>query len=503
MINNIVICILCLCLIGLVLILTLTLTRCQEGRGKVQFIYFIGTIFLTVLGYLLEITAGTADGGFVAIKLAYTGMMFLPLAFLVFVFAYCEAKLSRVIKWLLVVIASIISILIWTTYSHGLIYTSIEYIIDAPIHHIKTVKGSAYYVMHLFPMLCATIAFIMLLFRLIKGDKKYRSNILLMMLGVFIPLMVNILFIFNLSIFEINLTPALMTFVAMLFYINIVHNNLFDMLPKANEIALQSMQEAFILVDKDKQYIHANKAAEKLMPKAKTKNTSNKKLPFEWQLGEDEEIVTPIKFSISKNDYYNANISPLLDEKNKLLGYIIIIQDITESVLLTKKLEQIAYTDVLTGISNRQHFMTLASAQFERAKRTGNNSFIIMFDVDHFKKVNDKYGHSVGDLVLERIAKTVETQIRPYDIFGRYGGEEFIIFVSDINEEDIKTHAERIRKKICGKPMKFQEATLTVSASFGVASVLSANDLNDVIKLADESLYEAKKAGRNRVMISK
>ena len=125
-----------------------------------------------------------------------------------------------------------------------------------------------------------------------------------------------------------------------------------------------------------------------------------------------------------------------------------------------------------------------------------------MFDVDYFKKVNDTYGHIVGDKVLVCLAERVKKAVRPYDLFGRYGGEEFIMFISDISDKDVFNHTERIRKMINESPMVFEEAELTVSASFGVASVMSENELIDVIKLADEALYQAKKDGRNRVVIS-
>jgi diguanylate cyclase (GGDEF)-like protein len=289
-----------------------------------------------------------------------------------------------------------------------------------------------------------------------------------------------------------------MTVVSLLLYINIVRNNLLNILPKAKDIALDSIQEAFILLDSDKKFLYANEIAEKII----SQSAQNLELPFELVTDENGEIITSVKFNIPIDNYYNANISPLIDDKRKLLGYIIIIQNITESILLTKKLEEIAYTDALTGISNRQHFMSLSLIQFERTKRINNSSYIAMFDIDHFKKVNDTYGHIVGDKVLKCVAERVRSAIRPYDIFGRYGGEEFILFISDINEEDIKIQIERMRQAICDSPMIFDGTALTVSASFGVAPILPPNDLTEVIRIADEQLYKAKNAGRNRVMIA-
>jgi len=164
-----------------------------------------------------------------------------------------------------------------------------------------------------------------------------------------------------------------------------------------------------------------------------------------------------------------------------------------------KKLEEIAYTDMLTGIMNKRQFMNLTSAQVERIKRQNGSAYIIIFDIDHFKKVNDTYGHLVGDKVLKCLADRTKEQLRPYDLFARYGGEEFIMFVSDITGPDIKKHAERMRLAINGSPMEFDGLQLTVSASFGVAPVTYTDTLENIIHTADEALYKAKNEGRNRV----
>jgi len=353
---------------------------------------------------------------------------------------------------------------------------------------------------------CSAISFVMLIFKLFTLEKKYRVNILLLLAGVLVPVVANILFILNLNVYDINYTPVSLTIVSLLLYINIIKHNLFDIIPCASEAALQSIREAFILIDNNKNFLHANEAAIALLPALKNfkKESKIEKLndwPIKLLHDENNKIVSPVQFSISENNFYNANISELIGDKRTLLGYIIIIQDITESVLLTKKLEEIAYTDELTGIMNRRHFLNQALPQCERIKRTNGSAYIVMFDVDHFKKVNDTYGHATGDKVLQCIVERLKGVIRSYDLFGRYGGEEFIMFISDITEEDVRKHSERLRVALADTPMVFDKIEITISASFGVASVLSADDIIGVIELADKALYQAKNAGRNRVVM--
>lgn len=169
---------------------------------------------------------------------------------------------------------------------------------------------------------------------------------------------------------------------------------------------------------------------------------------------------------------------------------------------LSKILEEIACTDGLTGIINRRHFMDLALRQFERSVRSKKESFIMIFDLDHFKKVNDNYGHLAGDKVLKEVAQRVERAIRPYDLFARYGGEEFIILVADVDKINAQNLAERIRLNICQTPINVGGVPITVSASFGVAVATPLNDLDTAIGLADKALYQAKEEGRNRVVFS-
>jgi len=314
----------------------------------------------------------------------------------------------------------------------------------------------------------------------------------------------NVLFILNLNIYNINYTPVSMTIVSVLFYISVSRYQMFDILPKAKEIALQSINEAFVLIDKEKRFIHANDAAEKLLsPLISMKKGSMIETiegwPFMLTPDENNEIVSPVRFNTEESSYYNANISPLLRDEDTLQGYIIIIQDITESVVLTKKLEEIAYTDSLTEIMNRRHFLNLALTQFERVVRKNNEAFVILIDVDHFKEINDTYGHLIGDKVLKCLADRIKSIIRPYDLFGRYGGEEFIMFIYDIDHENTVVFAERIRTVINGCPMEFDDVSLTVAASLGVAPVLAGGSLEEVIRFADEALYKAKRGGRDRV----
>ena len=165
--------------------------------------------------------------------------------------------------------------------------------------------------------------------------------------------------------------------------------------------------------------------------------------------------------------------------------------------VLSRNLSKMAYTDSLTHIYNRLHFAHFLDAEIDKVKRYGGTFSIIFFDLDHFKKVNDNYGHQVGDGVLEQITQIVSKANRSADIFARYGGEEFIILAPETDLSGALIHAERLRNDI----EKFKFKTIGhITSSFGVTEFNAERDtLETLFDRVDRALYQAKEYGRNRV----
>jgi len=165
------------------------------------------------------------------------------------------------------------------------------------------------------------------------------------------------------------------------------------------------------------------------------------------------------------------------------------------------ELERRAYSDYLTGLANRRHFMELAENELARTLRYERELSILMFDVDHFKRVNDTYGHKVGDLVLMKLAEVCRAALRTIDIVGRIGGEEFAVLLPETGSEQAMEVAERLRAAIAAAQIRLGSGLpLRFTVSFGVAS-LSEKDSNVdmLLNQADRGLYRAKSEGRNRV----
>lgn len=170
--------------------------------------------------------------------------------------------------------------------------------------------------------------------------------------------------------------------------------------------------------------------------------------------------------------------------------------------MLLDKLRIMATIDNLTKIYNRSHFFELCKKEIDRAKRYGRPISLILMDIDHFKMINDTYGHKAGDYTLKAVVDVCRNYLRIHDIFGRYGGEEFIIFLPETPSKVALEVAERLRKKIAGMCISLESAEVAVTASFGVVGIEKAGDveLEELFKNADHALYRAKEAGRNRVV---
>jgi diguanylate cyclase (GGDEF)-like protein len=171
-----------------------------------------------------------------------------------------------------------------------------------------------------------------------------------------------------------------------------------------------------------------------------------------------------------------------------------------ENARLFSETRRLAQVDSLTGLFNRRHFYELARREFERARRYQLPLTAIMVDVDNFKLVNDRYGHSVGDMVLHSVAQSCLTYLRSADLVARYGGEEFVVLVPNTDLDGCRTTAERMRACVANRPHSVGEDHLSITISLGIAEMdPGCLSIDTLLDQADKALYLAKQAGKNRV----
>lgn len=207
--------------------------------------------------------------------------------------------------------------------------------------------------------------------------------------------------------------------------------------------------------------------------------------------------------------YQNTTLLPLRSTDSEIRQICLVIYDVTDVATnrnqlqaANAQLQQLSSTDRLTGLYNRGHWEACLQLSHARHQRYGNATSLVMFDIDHFKRVNDTYGHQAGDAVIRQVARLVREQIRDTDVAGRYGGEEFGVVLSDTDKAGALIFAERLRKAVEGLSVSHDGQNIRFTISLGVADLSQpAASHTELIAWADHALYLSKHGGRNRVSV--
>lgn len=188
-----------------------------------------------------------------------------------------------------------------------------------------------------------------------------------------------------------------------------------------------------------------------------------------------------------------------VSSSKKDLFYVVSFVDVTSYVKRERTLLEEATIDPLTSIFNRRRFMTLLDKELNRADRNQSDIALLMFDVDHFKKVNDEYGHAAGDEVLKAITRVVKQELRDVDVFGRIGGEEFGVVLPGANLSKAHVVADRLRRLIKSNPIEVNGIEIVVTISLGMVATKGKQSRDLLLQQADNALYAAKDSGRDAV----
>jgi len=192
--------------------------------------------------------------------------------------------------------------------------------------------------------------------------------------------------------------------------------------------------------------------------------------------------------------WVQSRITPILDIDGEVLEFSAVYHDITNEKLL----EELYITDPLTKLYNRAHFDEVVNFIVKHQRKTDTDFVLVITDIDHFKSINDTYGHQIGDEALVSVANTLKDSLREDDLIARWGGEEFVIMLKNVTLDEAKTIIEKVRASVEKNKIN---GTINATASFGITKYILGEDIKKTFKRVDDALYEAKKSGRNRAVL--
>jgi diguanylate cyclase (GGDEF)-like protein/PAS domain S-box-containing protein len=219
--------------------------------------------------------------------------------------------------------------------------------------------------------------------------------------------------------------------------------------------------------------------------------------------GEDRGHVRTVRGRRREGEGFPLEVSLSRTVIQNVPVHIAIVRDVTEAVRAHDELFALATKDSLTSLRNRRYFLEGAETEFARARRHGRGFSLLLIDADHFKTVNDTFGHDAGDRVLQNIAEVALDSLRGFDLVGRLGGEEFAVAMPEVDLDTALAVAERLRQQIAERATETDSGSVIVTVSIGVAAIsVEDSTLNQMLRRADQALYAAKDRGRNQVSVA-
>ena len=220
--------------------------------------------------------------------------------------------------------------------------------------------------------------------------------------------------------------------------------------------------------------------------------------------GERREAEIYLQHKLGHRVPVSVRVAPIRDNADRIIGAVEIFSDISAKKKIERRageLENLAFRDALTGVPNRLYLALKVSQAMQDVEQLGRIIGLLMIDIDHFKRVNDTYGHETGDVTLRTVCNTLTHNMRPGDTVGRWGGEEFLILGVDVSASGLATFAERCRHLIAESAVSIGSKHLQVTASLGATLLKHGESADSVIQRADQLMYKSKIAGRNRTTL--
>jgi diguanylate cyclase (GGDEF)-like protein/PAS domain S-box-containing protein len=481
--------------------------------GSKVFAFAMLATSLWSLAYCAELSSLSLDGMLLITPFGYLGIATLPIFWLILTLIYTGHRqwITRPYMFSLFIIPFLTLIFVSTNQFHHIFYNSVSLDTSGPFPKLFLSRGVWFWVNSGYSYAAILLSIGLLLKKLFFPQPVYRPQIIALLAGVLVPVTVNILYLaFGISFYR-QIDPTPFAFIISGFAITwgIARYRLFNLVPIARDHIIESMDEGVIVVDLKNNLEDTNLASRRIF--GWNKSDIGKSIGLLMQNWPD--IVDLFRSSINNRleitrsidankNYFEINISTLFDNRKQPIGRLAIVRDITERKILEQKLERMATHDSLTGLPARVLLNDRLSMALARASRKNSKLAVIMIDLDHFKFVNDTFGHRVGDQLLIAVSAKLRNMMRKNDTISRIGGDEFVILLPEINTiDEAAGAAERILLAFQSS-LNITGYNIRMSLSLGISIFPENGDnIETLLENADSAMYQAKKRGRNRYEI--
>ncbi len=484
-----------------------------ESRSSSARIFgiLLAAVTLYSVGYVFQLTSNTLPAMIFWVKFQYIGISLIPPLWIISIIQYIGMD-----KWLtkrtifLYFIIPVLTLFFSFTNFHHLYYHRMTISLDGPFPRFMTFKGLWYWFFIIYLDFSCLIG-IGLLLKFSWGKKSlFRRQAVIIVLSIVVPLLAQLIYLTGNSPWYLDLAPFALTFTGIMFGLGVFRYQVLNLAPIARDKIFQSLRDGLLVLDIQDRVVDYNPAMTEILTDIQLgRHMSDVLAAYPVLINQIESRTEYTKLQIPQQDeteYFESRLVPIFNNNARThsmtVGYVVILKDITDQVLLLDKLQQLVAIDELTQIYNRRSFMERCREEISRLARLKSPVSVIFVDVDHFKEINDTFGHQTGDRTLQIIAQKLRRGLREADILGRIGGEEFAILLPETTGEQAQELAERLRQ-IVANPICVNERMVKVTISFGVTGVLQAiqGNLDFLFRTADEALYLAKHDGRNCVRV--
>ena len=486
----------------------------KQPIGRAFFLLVSSALFWLLM-YIGELVVESFSVKLIFVRLQFIGINTLPVAWLILSVLHTKEKLKKWVWYLIAAVWVTLFIFIFIIPTPNYFWGNPKVVLLAEstlLYVIDYNYGPLFYILLTpFTYVLLSISFVFMVKGLSRGHVFYRKQLNLVITGTVIPAVINLFYIIGITpIPHVNFSSAGMIISEILVGYALFRYRFLAVSPIARDLIIDTMLDSVIVIDTNLNVLDVNSAGKELLDSHGVE--IGKKL-YEIVPTEIMDSLYSIMKAGNKepmlltfiNRVYDVHINPLVEFGGEHNGYLIMFHDVSEREMLHRQVKVSATLDPLTQILNRKTLFELIEKHREKIYGTERSLSLIMMDIDHFKEVNDTYGHEGGDRAIEKLVDEVQKTLGKKDLFGRYGGDEFVVALVDASFERTLEVARIIHSRVTSSLISCRKATFMIQLSLGVVTfggegnfpVSSTSD--ELVAFADSALYKAKDEGKNTI----